>query len=224
MTSKRWGAVAAVVVAMLIAGAYAGAENTPGDSLDPGAAKSLTPVGVDVASNPCNPCAGKNPCNPCAAKNACNPCAAKNACNPCGAKNPCNPCGGASVDPAKFVQGTKQLSGRTDLALGKKLWNDRFLGKSGLACANCHIDNYSQMTPTFKQPYPHQVAMPLQQAGVEQVNSAEMVQFCMVVPMMSDPLSWNSNELASLAAYVESLQSGYKPVSATGSPNPCNPN
>jgi hypothetical protein len=64
--------------------------------------------------------------------------------------------------------------------------------------------------------------MPLQQAGVDSVNAAEMVQFCMLVPMQAEPLAWNSSELASLTAYVESIQGGYKPVGG-GSANPCNP-
>ena len=62
--------------------------------------------------------------------------------------------------------------------------------------------------------------MPHQQGGVSEVNAAEMVQFCMLVPMGTDPLPWDSTELASLTAYVESIQSGYKPL---GGGNPCNP-
>jgi hypothetical protein len=160
------------------------------------------------AENPCaakaNPCAAKmNPCsakplNPCAAE--ANPCAAKsNPCNPCGA-NPCNPCGAAQVDPARFKQpkGVRLASGgkNTLIEEGEKLWNDRSLGQSGLACANCHIGNYSQMNATFAKPYPHYVAMPHQSAGVSEVNAAEMVNFCMIVPMMSEPLPWSSPKLA----------------------------
>ena len=78
-----------------------------------------------------------------------------------------------------------------------------------------------QMNPTFAQPYPHQVAMPLQMSGVDQVSAAEMVQFCMVNPMMAEPLAWDSRELAALVAYVEKIQPGYEPV--TGGANPCNP-
>lgn len=183
-----------------------------GEKLNPCAAKSL------------NPCAAKkaaNPCNPCGAKNAGNPCAGNNPCNPCGAKNPCNPCGGASVEKEQFLQGSKPLSGKADVALGSRLWNDRTLGKTGLACSSCHVGSYALMNPTFKQPYPHRVAMPYQQAGAEQVSAAEMVQFCMLVPMGAEPLAWDSDELASLAAYVESLQAGYTPVA--GAANPCNP-
>ena len=76
------------------------------------------------------------------------------------------------------------------------------------------------MNATFAQPYPHYVAMPDQQAGVSEVNAAEMVQFCMLVPMGGEPLDWSSRELAALAAYVESIQPGFR---AVGGENPCNP-
>ncbi len=82
------------------------------------------------------------------------------------------------------------------------------------------INNYMQMGATFAKPYPHYVAMPYQQSGVSEVNAAEMVQFCMLVPMSAEPLDWNSKELAALTAYVESIQPGYKPGSATTT-NPC---
>ncbi|TDJ01712.1 MAG: hypothetical protein E2O73_03760, partial [Deltaproteobacteria bacterium] len=212
-------------------------------TLNPCAAKTLNPCAAKTL-NPCaaktlNPCAAKtlNPCkaktlNPCAAKRL-NPCQAK-ALNPCGGKavtgpmNPCggNPCGAKTLDASRFRQpaGVRLAGGRRTalVAQGKELWNDRSLGKSGLACASCHIDNYSLMQPTFAKPYPHYVAMPHQQAGVKQVNTAEMVQFCMLVPMLDEPLDWNSKELASLTAYVESIQSGYHSV-AGGAANPCNP-
>ena len=58
--------------------------------------------------------------------------------------------------------------------------------------------------------------MPKQQAGLSQVNAAEMVQFCMVVPMAAEPLDWNSTELAALAAYVESIQPDYRPMGVPG--------
>jgi cytochrome c len=145
-----------------------------------------------------------------------------NPCNPCGG----NPCGGASVDSSRFKQpaGVRLARGSKSslIAAGEELWNDRTLGKSGLACSNCHINNYMQMQATFADPYPHYVAMPAQQGGVDEVSAAEMVQFCMMVPMATDPLPWNSRELASLAAFVESIQSGYEPVAGTMS-NPCNP-
>ncbi len=207
--------------ALLALGACGGEHSVVAAELNPAAAKTINPC----AAKTINPCAAKT-LNPCAAKTL-NPCAAKgtgaaHASNPCGAKNPCNPCGGARVDPAKVTQGRRVLSRDADLALGEKLWNDRGLASNGLACSTCHINKYMQMQPGFAKPYPHRVAMPHQQAGLDKVNAAEMVQFCMLAPMAAEPLDWDSRELASLAAYVESIRPGYKPV-AGGGANPCNP-
>ena len=159
----------------------------------------LAPLPADAQSNPCNPCAGANPCNP---------------------------CGAGRVDASRFKQpsGTRLASGEPAelVVLGEQLWNDRSLGSSGIACSTCHIDGYGRMNASFAAPYPHHVAMPAQQAGVSEVNAAEMVNFCMIVPMMDEPLAWDSRELAALAAYVEEIRPGYRPVDAAGS-NPCNP-
>jgi hypothetical protein len=46
-------------------------------------------------------------------------------------------------------------------------------------------------------------------AGLEQVNAAEMVQLCMVVPMQAEPLDWQSEELAALTAYVEQQRAAF---------------
>jgi hypothetical protein len=212
-------------------------------TLDPETARSLeprlamsNPCNPCGAKNPCNPCGAKNPCNPCGAKNPCNPCGAKNPCNPCGAKNPCNPCGaknacnpcggGAGIDPARFKRpaGASLATGSEAerVARGEQIWNDRSFGRTGLACATCHIDDYGQMNATFQEPYPHYVAMPHQQAGVSEVEASEMVNFCMIVPMGAEPLAWDSEELAALTAYVEHIQAGYRPLESEAA-NPCNP-
>jgi hypothetical protein len=168
-----------------------------------------------------------------------NPCAAKTL-NPCDAKragsggvrmasaNPCNPCGGAKVDPARFKRprGTKLASGKHSelVALGEQLWNDRSLGNASVACSTCHYGNYGQMNDSFDEPYPHYVAMPAQQASVSEVSAAEMVNFCMIVPMQGEPLPWQSRELAALAAYVERIQAGFEPgAGGAVAANPCNP-
>ena len=190
------------------------------------AALALATLAGPPADAQQNPCAEKpqNPCNPCAA----NPCAGKpNPCNPCGA-NPCNPCGGAAIDPKRFQQprGARLASGsQSELTRrGEQLWNDEGLGKTGLACASCHTNRYGLMKPSFDQAYPHYVEMPSQRAGVSQVSAAEMVQFCMIVPMADDPLPWNSQELAALTAYVEKIQAGFDPSAAgAAAANPCNP-
>jgi len=111
------------------------------------------------------------------------------------------------------------------VAQGEKLWNDKSLGKSGLACASCHVGNYSQMNPSFAQPYPHRVAMPQQMAHVSEVNAAEMVNFCMMVPMASEPLPWSSQKLAALTAYVKDIQAKFDPsrLAPASAANPCNP-
>ena len=185
------------------------------------------------ACNPCNPCAAKkacspcNPCNPCAVKKACSPC---NPCNPCAAKacNPCNPCGAGKVSAKDFVRpkGVKLASGsRSKLAAqGKRLWNDPGLSTNGLSCNSCHVNNAS-LNPSFAESYPHRVAMPSQMAGVGRISAAEMVQFCLLVPMQSKTLPWNSTQLAALTAYTHELQKGFKvnPCAAKKACSPCNP-
>lgn len=109
------------------------------------------------------------------------------------------------------------------VAEGEALWNDRSLGKSGIACATCHYESYAQMSDGFDAPYPHFVKMPHQRAGVSEVSAAEMVNFCMLVPMQDEPLAWDSRELAALTAYVERIQAGFEPSMGGGGANPCNP-
>jgi len=192
---------------------------------------------VASSTNPCNPCSTKkacNPCNPCAVKNACspcNPCAARkacNPCNPCGAKkacNPCNPCSAAKVSAKDFIRpkGTRPASGnRVKLAAeGERLWTDIRLSTNGLSCNSCHANN-AALNPTFAQPYPHRVAMPSQMAGAGKVSAEEMAQFCLLVPMQSKTLPWESRELAALAAYTVALQKTFKP-NPCAAKNPCNP-
>ena len=135
---------------------------------------------------------------------------------------------GAKIDSSRFLMpegATLHEAPSSELAAeGEKLWNDRSLGKSGIACATCHYDSYGQMADTFDQPYPHFVKMPHDRAGVSEVRAAEMVNFCMLVPMQDEPLPWDSRELAALTAYVEHLQADFEPEKggATAA-NPCNP-
>jgi cytochrome c len=91
-----------------------------------------------------------------------------------------------------------------------------------MACSSCHVNQYTLMEASFAKPYPHRVKMPEERAGVSEVNAAEMVNFCMLVPMQSEPLAWGSEELSALAAYVEAIRPGYRPVASTLA-NPCNP-
>jgi len=125
-------------------------------------------------------------------------------------KRPC----GAGVDPTQA---------RALLAEGERLWKDPSIGSSGLSCDSCHKGG-GNLNATFAQPYPHRVAMPAKMAGAEQVHADEMVQFCMIVPMQSEPLPWTSRELAALTAYTAELQKGFNPCAAKKNPcNPCNP-
>ena len=194
-------------------------------------------IAVAQATSPCNPCSTKkacSPCNPCAVKkacNPCNPCAVKKACNPCNpcavkkACNPCNPCGAAKVNAKDFIRpkGTQPASGNRAklVAEGRKLWTDTRLSTNGLSCNSCHVNN-AALNATFAQPYPHKVAMPSQMAGVGKITAEEMAQFCLLVPMQSKTLPWDSKELTALAAYTVELQKTFKP-NPCAAKNPCSP-
>lgn len=173
--------------------------------------------------------------NPCAA--AANPCAGTST-NPCAVTNPCaaaNPCAGAraQVDPNRVTrpEGTEPYrAARAELiAQGGELWKDTNLSTNGLSCNTCHMNNLAFLA-TFAEPYPHKVEMALVQANLGEVQIDEMVQLCMVVPMQSEALPWESKELAALAAYsTDVAQKGYvtayaaNPCMARMSMNPCNP-
>jgi cytochrome c len=163
--------------------------------------------------------------------------------NPCGGA--ANPCAGATdaVDPAlvqvpdskeakkarkaleklakAFAKG-KSAKYASDIRRGESLWKDRNLGGSGLSCDSCHMNNM-QFQASFSEPYPHAVQMAEERAGLDSVHAAEMVQFCMVVPMMEDPLAWDSEELLALTAYTYELQSSFDPATAASmaAANPC---
>lgn len=85
-------------------------------------------------------------------------------------------------------------------ALGEKLFNDNSLSSNGLSCATCHA-NGAGYNATFKNEYPHMVAMGQRDFGLDMVHLDEMVQICMVAPMAADPLAWGSKELAALTEY-----------------------
>ena len=55
------------------------------------------------------------------------------------------------------------------------------------------------------------------------MDAAEMVNFCMIVPMQDEPLAWDSEELAALTAWVEHIQADFEPATASAGANPCNP-
>jgi cytochrome c len=175
-----------------------------------------------------NPCAAKA-ADPCSAK-AKNPCVVK-AANPCAAKNPCAASDRIDSKLVTRPAGTRLFAGASAQLVkeGKRLWNDRSLGTSGLACGTCHL-NHANFNPSFVKPFPHAVAMTEQRARLKQVSLDEMVQFCMVVPMASKPLAWDSKELAALTAYAGEVQKGFIKAAAANpcmlkpsAANPCNP-
>ena len=91
------------------------------------------------------------------------------------------------------------------VALGRKLFDDTGLSTNGMSCTSCHAD-FGAYGETFKKPYPHFVEMVNDATGLAQVTAEQMVQFCMMRPMESKPLAWDSEELAALTAFVEESQ------------------
>lgn len=94
------------------------------------------------------------------------------------------------------------------MELGKKLYSDTSLSTNEMSCANCHTDMMG-FNDTFKKAYPHLVQMTKEVSSIEQISAESMVQYCLIRPMMSKPLPWDSKELAGLTAYVEELQKEY---------------
>ncbi len=147
--------------------------------------------------------------------------------NPCAA-NPCaaNPCA-AGLPLDRIEQGDRELDTHgmswEQLAdRGAELWADKSLSGAGAtSCSTCHTgDGTGMMNASFAQPYPHEVAMAVDRAGMAEVTAAEMVQLCMAIPMAAEPLDYGSIELAALTAEVERLQGSFDPSKAGGM-NPC---
>lgn len=173
-------------------------------------AASSVPLAV-AACGPCRPRASKS-ANPCSAKtgnSACRPC------QPCGAGSPCGPCGAGNLPvpkPSEVLRpaGSKPFKAdRSELVkLGKKLYDDPVLSTNEMACSSCHT-SAAGFNDTFKQPYPHTVQMAKDVSGIDAIDAEGMVQFCLVRPMMSKPLAWDSKELAALTVYVEEVQQDF---------------
>lgn len=116
---------------------------------------------------------------------------------------------------------------------GEALFRSAKLSTNELSCASCHSNN-ENFNASFKTPYPHLVQMAKDRTDLAKINLDEMIQLCMVVPMASKPLSWNSHELAALTAYTSTLQETFRrtassPSETLGAPaakkaaNPCAP-
>ena len=117
--------------------------------------------------------------------------------------------GCGSVDPALVQRpdGVAAYQGdRAELvAEGERLWSDNTLGTAGVSCGSCHVAG-AQFKDTFKEPYPHEVAMAKSMSGLGPIDAEQMTQFCMIVPMKGEPLAWGSKELAALAAYIDDVE------------------
>lgn len=116
----------------------------------------------------------------------------------------------AGVDPNRVTrpEGTSAPDiDRAELVQkGEALWNDPSLAKNGkTTCASCHKNNTRMFKKTFLEAYPHQAKMPKKKAGMDSISAEGMVQFCMIVPMKSEPFDWDSQELAALTAYTEDV-------------------
>jgi len=115
----------------------------------------------------------------------------------------------ASVDQQQVVRPagiTATTASQEELLnVGEALWNDKALGSSKLSCASCHKNNLKRFKKSFLEPYPHFVKMAKKKAGLDQVSVESMVQLCMVVPMKSTPLPWDSVELSALSIYIEQV-------------------
>ena len=164
--------------------------------------------------NPCNPCSmHANPCNPCSMKkmghnpcamNPCNPCSMKKDMkkhNPC-AMNPCsmNPCAG---DLKKKIRSGNFKNFQDAASAGKKMWEDETLGKSGLACLSCHAD-YDNLNLEKRQNYPHYVKM-----VNDVVTLDQMINYCMLNPMVGEQLEANSKAMTAMAAYYRAYRMKY---------------
>lgn len=133
----------------------------------------------------------------------------------------CGGCGGGEVDAGKVTEpaGWKpNVAGMDDAALlqkGLELWKDKSLSKAGnTSCETCHGSATALFKESFAKPFPHEVEMAKQKSGKASVSAAEMVQFCMVVPMGAERLNWDDARLAALARAVTEKQQEYK--QATG--------
>lgn len=142
----------------------------------------------------------------CAAK--CKPkCSAKmTKCSPkCSPKSKC----GVKADP-KLIQrpaGFKENYSSTPAKIlaGEVMFKNVKLSTNKLSCASCHAGGASYKA-SFSQPFPHKVEMASETYGVDKINLDEAIQMCMLGPMASKPLAWNSPELENLVTFVSEEQ------------------
>lgn len=133
----------------------------------------------------------------------------------CGAKcsAKCSPkCGpkcGAKSDP-KLIQRPAEFKGDysatpAKIRAGEVLFKNTKLSTNKLSCASCHTKGASYKA-SFSQPFPHKVEMAYENYGLDRVYLDEAIQMCMLGPMASKTLAWNSPELENLVAFVSEEQ------------------
>jgi len=94
---------------------------------------------------------------------------------------------------------------------GKKLFNDKSLGTSGMTCNSCHMEGGTKegkmgdmVVPAWDNlaaKYPKYFMMAKRVMTLDQV-----VQFCVVNPLKGKALAWDDQKLTDLTAYVASVK------------------
>ena len=94
---------------------------------------------------------------------------------------------------------------------GKKLFNDKSLGTSGMTCNSCHMEGGTKegkmgdmVVPAWDNlasKYPKYFMMAKRVMTLDQV-----VHFCVVNPLKGKALAWDDQKLTDLTAYVASVK------------------
>jgi len=94
---------------------------------------------------------------------------------------------------------------------GKKLFNDKSLGTSGMSCNSCHMEGGTKdgkmgdmVIPAFDNvasTYPKYFMMAKRVMTLDQV-----VNWCIVTPMKGKALKWDDQKLTDLTAYCASVK------------------
>lgn len=101
------------------------------------------------------------------------------------------------------------------IARGERLFSDARIGKSGESCTTCH-GGFNTFSAGFAAPFPHRVGLVQRKAGIERIDLDEMIQFCLVSALLTDPLPWGSPDLAALVAYTAKYQKEFAAALASG--------
>jgi thiosulfate dehydrogenase len=98
---------------------------------------------------------------------------------------------------------------------GKKLFNDKELGTSGMTCNSCHMEGGTKAgkmgdmaIPAWDNlapQYPKYFMMAKRVMTLDQVNN-----WCIVNPLKGKPLAWDDQKLTDLTAYCASVKAEKK--------------